>query len=157
MKTDYDDYKRANKIKESWPEKTPLALRDKIFIALVVVIVLASVCHGLFSYGSLATSDEKKDLLLWLVIDMVLGAAVVAEMIFPRFFSKKLFERLGNEIVDGARLVCGVIGITIALFFGYVLETDVLGIAAFDVRVSYGFCAVVVIELIVYFVWLLRR
>lgn len=83
MKT---DYKRANKIKEEWPENTPLAPRDKMFIALVVVIVLATACHGLLSYGSLATGDERGDLLWWLFFDVLIAGVVIAQMIFPQPF-----------------------------------------------------------------------
>lgn len=84
MKT---DYKRANKIKEEWPENTPLAPRDKMFIALVVVIVLATACHGLLSFGNLATGDEKKDLLWWLFFDALIAGAALTQLIFPQPFS----------------------------------------------------------------------
>lgn len=156
MKT---DYKRANKIKEEWPENTPLAPRDKMFIALVVVIVLATACHGLLSYGSLATGDERGDLLWWLFFDVLIAAVVSAQMIFPQpfFLADELIRRSAKSLIDGMRLFCGVCGVTMVLFFAYVLETDLLAVAAFDVRVIFGFCAVLTIELVVYFAWLLRR
>lgn len=154
MKT---DYRHANRIKEEWLEQTPMLPRDKIFIALIAVLVLVPVIHGLLSYGSLPISDKRGDLLWGMLLDVILGVAAVAELIFPRFFSKKLFQRFGNDIVDGARLFCGIFGSTLTLFFAYLIESNLLASISYNVRVNIGFCAVVVLELAVYLVWLLRR
>ena len=157
MKTDYDDYKRANKIKESWPEKTPLAPRDKIFIALIAGIVLATALHGALNHSGLAV-DDRSDLRWWLFFDVLLACAAIAQMIFPRpmFLTDELIRRPAEEIIDGMRLFCGVAGVTFTLFFGYTLEADLLAVVPFDVRAIFGFCAVMIVELVVYFVWLRR-
>lgn len=157
MKTDYDDYKRANKIKESWPEKTPLALRDKIFIALIAGLVLLTVAHGMLNYSGL-TADDRSDLRWWLFFDVLIACAAIAQMVFPQpmFLADEAIRRPAEMLIDGMRLFCGVAGVTFALFFGYTLESDLLAMVPFDVRVIFGFCAVMVIELVAYFVWLSR-
>lgn len=157
MKFDYDNYKRANKIKESWPDEMPLALRDKVFIALIAGLVLLTVAHGMLNYSGL-TADDRSDLRWGLFFDVLLACAAIAQMIFPRptFLTDELIRRPAEEIIDGMRLFCGVAGVTFTLFFGYTLEADLLAVVPFDVRVIFGFCAVMIVELVVYFVWLRR-
>ena len=157
MKFDSDNYKRANKIKESWPDETPLAPRDKIFIALIAGLVLLTVAHGMLNYSGL-TADDRSDLRWWLFFDVLLACAAIAQMIFPRpmFLTDELIRRPAEEIIDGMRLFCGVAGVTFTLFFGYTLESDLLAVVPCDVRVIFGFCAVMIVELVVYSVWLRR-
>lgn len=157
MKFDSDNYKRANKIKESWPDETPLAPRDKIFIALIAGLVLLTVAHGMLNYSGL-TADDRSDLRWWLFFDVLLACAAIAQMIFPRpmFLTDELIRRPAEEIIDGMRLFCGVAGVTFTLFCGYTLESDLLAVVPCDVRVIFGFCAVMIVELVVYSVWLRR-
>lgn len=130
MKTDYDDYKRANKIKESWPEKTPLALRDKIFIALIALLVVVPVVHVAISYsglaeeilplggGGLRDSDPKWMLLVLALCDVIVAVALIATIVFPRpdFLADELLQRPAEEIIRGMRFFCGAFGVIAAVF-----------------------------------------
>lgn len=167
MKTDYNDYKRANAIKESWPEKTPLALRDKVFIVLLAVLVLVPVGHLLLCYsglppeipalggGGLRESDPKWMALVIAFCDVICFGVVAAQIAFPRpiYLADELLRRPAEEIIKGLRLSSGISGVTLALFFGYALETTLLG-----VDLSTGVCvvaiAVLLLELLVFIRWL---
>lgn len=165
MKTDYNDYKRANAIKESWPEKTPLALRDKVFIVLLAVLVLVPVGHLLLCYsslppeipalGGLRESDPKWMALVIAFCDVICLGAMAAQIAFPspNFLADELLRRPAEEIIKGLRLSGGIGGVTMALFFGYALETTLLG-----VDLSTGVCvaaiAVLLLELLFFIRWL---
>lgn len=167
MKTDYDAYKRANAIKESWPEKTPLAPRDKVFIVLLAVLVVVPVLHLLFCYGGLSAdisplgggglrdSDPKWLILVIAFCDVLCFGAMAAQIAFPSpiFLADELIRRPAKELITGLRLASGISGVTLTLFFGYVIETTLLG-----VDLSTGVCvvavAVLLLELLVFFRWL---
>lgn len=141
MKTDYDDYKRANKIKESWPEKTPLALRDKIFIALIALLVVVPVVHVAISYsdlaeeilplggGGLRDSDPKWMLLVLALCDVIVAVALIATIVFPRsdFLADELLQRPAEEIIRGMRFFCGAFGVIAAVFFSCIMEMALRG------------------------------
>lgn len=140
MKFDYDNYKRANKIKESWPDEMPLLPRDKVFIALIALLVVVPVVHVAISYsglaeeilprgGGLRDSDPKWMLLVLALCDVIVAVALIATIVFPRpdFLADELLQRPAEEIIRGMRFFCGAFGVIAAVFFGCIMEMALRG------------------------------
>lgn len=141
MKTDYDDYKHANKIKESRPDEMPLLPRDKVFIALIALLVVVPVVHVAISYsglaeeilplggGGLRDSDPKWMLLVLALCDVIVAVALIATIVFPRpdFLADELLQRPAEEIIRGMRFFCGAFGVIAAVFFGCIMEMALRG------------------------------
>lgn len=136
-----NDYKRANAIKESWPDETPLALRDKIFIILIALLVMVPVLHVALSYagfsedilplggGGLRESDPKWLLLVIAFCDVLVTVAAIAAIIFPRpgFLADELLQKPAEKIIHGMRLFYELFGVIAAVFFGCVMEMALRG------------------------------
>lgn len=161
MKT---DYKRSNRIIAEWPEETPLALRDKVFIVLIAALVLVPVGHLAIVYGSLpaeislAGAASSK----WLLVviaggDLLCAASAVAQIVFSRpiFVADELICRPAEEIIHGMRLFASLTGCILVLFFAYMLEMSLLG-KAFHTGTLIGAVILIAVMGIVYVTWLKR-
>lgn len=161
MKT---DYKRSNRIIAEWPEETPLALRDKVFVALIAALALVPIGHLALFYGSLpveiALAGDASSKWLLLVVaggDLLCAASAIAQIIFPRpiFVADELISRPAEEIIHGMRLSAGLMGCLFALFFGYLLETSLTGRAC-HTAVLVGVIVLIVLSGMAMVIWLKR-
>ena len=161
MKT---DYKRSNRIIAEWPEETPLALRDKVFIVLIASLALVPIGHLAFIYGrlpaevSLAGATASK----WLLIvvagsGLLCAASAVSQIIFPRpiFVADELIGRPAEEIIHGMRLFASLTGCILVLFFACMLEMSLLD-KAFHTGTLIGAIVLIAVMGIVYVTWLKR-
>lgn len=161
MKT---DYKRSNRIIAEWPEETPLALQDKVFVAVIALLTLVPIGHLAFAYGRLPAEivlvgDVSSKWLLLVVAggDLLCAASAIAQIVFPRpiFVADELIGRPAEEIIHGMRLSAGLMGCLFALFLGYVLEASLSGRAC-HTTVLVGAIVLIVLTGMATVIWLKR-